>query len=105
MKLKLSKHDEDLVQLVRGVIRTAIKNAEMPSAVAKRITSEAVRHRNKGRSAAIRSHPFTGVCEATVKPLDSKDKVLDELEPGKGYAGKVRWVCPKCNNSGNRSWG
>ena len=30
---------------------------------------------------------------------------LDELEPEKGYRGKVRRVCPKCNNSGNRSCG
>ena len=105
MKLKLSKHDEDLVQLVRGVIRTAVKNAEVPSAVAKRITSEAVKHRNKDRAAAMRSHPSSGVCEATGKPLDFRDKVLDELEPEKGYEGMVRWVCPKCNNSGNRSCG
>ena len=105
MKLKLSKHDEDLVQHVRGVIRRAVKNAEKPSAVAKRITSEAVRHRNKGRSAAMHSHPFKDVCEATGKRLDSSDKVLDEVEPEKGYKGKVRWVCPKCNNSGTRSCG
>jgi hypothetical protein len=105
MKLKLSRHDETLVQHVRGVIRRAVKNADMPSAVAKRITSEAVSQRNKGRFAAIRSHPFRGVCEKTGKPLDSRDKVLDEMEPEKGYEGKVRWVCPKCNNSGNRSCG
>ena len=87
MNLKLSKRDEKLVEHVRAVIRGAVKNAEMPSAVAKRITVEAVRQRNKGRSAAIRSHPFTGVCEETGKPLDSRDKVLDEMEPEKGYAG------------------
>ena len=105
MKLKLSKHDEDMVQHVRAAIRRAVQDAEMPSAVAKRITSEAVRQRNKGRSAAIRSHPFRGVCERTGKPLDSRDKVLDEVEPEKGYGGKVRWVCPRCNNSGKRSCG
>lgn len=105
MKLKLSQRDEDLVQQVRRVIRRAIKNAEMPSAVAKRIKSEAVRQSNKGRVGAIRAHPFRGVCENTGKPLDPKDKVLDEVEPEKGYKGKVRWVCPKCNNSGTRSCG
>ncbi len=46
-----------------------------------------------------------GVCEAHKRPLDSRDKVLDELEPEKGYTGKVRWVCPKANNSGSRSCG
>jgi hypothetical protein len=105
MNLKLSKHDEDLVEDVRAAIRRAVKDAEMPSAVAKRITAEAVRQRNKGRSAAIRSRPFRGVCEKTGRPLDSRDKVLDEMEPEKGYAGKVQWLCPKCNNSGVRSCG
>ena len=102
-KLSISKHDEDLVQHVLEVIRTALKNAEVPTVVAKRIMVVAVSQRNKGRSAAIRSHPFSGVCEATGKLLDPRDKVLDELEPEKGYEGKLRWVCPKCNNSGNRS--
>ena len=105
MKLKLSKNDEALVQQVREVIRRAVKDAERPSAVAKKITSEAVRQRNKGRPAAIRSHPFQGVCEETGKPLDERDKVLDEMEPEKGYEGKVRWVCPRHNNSGKRSCG
>jgi hypothetical protein len=31
--------------------------------------------------------------------------VLDELEPEKGYEGRVRWVCPKANNSGRHSCG
>jgi hypothetical protein len=105
MKLELSKHDEDLVQLVRVLIRSAVVKAERPAAAAKRIAAEAIKHRNKGRAAAIRSHPFTGVCEVTGRPLDTKDKVLDELEPEKGYEGRVRWVCPRCNNSGRRSCG
>jgi hypothetical protein len=37
--------------------------------------------------------------------LDVRDKALDELEPEKGYDGKVRWVCHKGNNSGLRSCG
>jgi hypothetical protein len=105
MKLTLSKHDRDLVDFVREVLSMAVKKAERPSAVAKKIVSEAMKHRNKGRLAAMRSHPFTGVCEVTRKPLDPRDKVLDELEPEKGYEGKVRWACPKCNGSGKRSCG
>ena len=77
----------------------------MPNAVAKRISAVAVRHRNRGRSAAIKRYPFKGICEASGLPLSDGDKVLDELEPEKGYAGKVRWVCPKANNSGKRSCG
>jgi len=105
MKLKISKHDETICRIVREVIRVAVRNAKMPSAVAKRITTVAVRHRNQGRKAAINSHPFNGICEETGKKLNPIDKVLDELEPEKGYKGKVRWVCPKCNNSGKHSCG
>ena len=30
---------------------------------------------------------------------------LDELEPEKGYAGRLRWVCQRANNSGKHSCG
>jgi hypothetical protein len=86
-------------------MRTAIEQANMPCAVAKRIAAVAVRHRNRGRAGAIKRHPFQGLCEASNLPLGDTDKVLDELEPEIGYAGKVRWVCPKANNSGKRSCG
>lgn len=105
MPLNLDEHDYALVDVARAAIRAAVANANMPSAVAKRIVSEAVRHRNKGRADAIKRHPFQGICEASGLPLDDCDKVLDELEPEKGYAGKVRWICHKANNSGTRSCG
>jgi hypothetical protein len=77
----------------------------MKPGVAKKIFSEAARHRNKGRKTAAKNHPFQGICEAGGGSLDEKDAVLDELEPEKGYQGRVRWVCPKANNSGKRSCG
>lgn len=103
--IQLDIHDAALAEIVCATIRTAITQANMPSAVAKRIAAVAVRHRNRGRNAAIKQHPFRGICEASGLPLSESDKVLDELEPEKGYAGKVRWVCPKANNSGKRSCG
>ncbi len=103
--LKLSKQDKAIVETVRPAIRAAVQNAQHPSAVAKKITAEAVKHRNRGRAAAIRRYPFKGKCEESGMPLDRRDAVLDELEPEKGYEGRVRWVCPKANNSGTRSCG
>lgn len=86
-------------------IETAFKKANMPAAVAKRITVVAVRYRNKGKAAAIRRHPFRGICEASGRHLKKEDAHLDELNSEKGYDEKVRWVCPKANNSGRRSCG
>jgi hypothetical protein len=105
MAIKLNSHDAALTAIVCETIRTAIAQANMPSAVAKRIAAVAVRHRNRGRAAAIKRYPFRGICEASGLPLSDTDKVLDELEPEMGYEGKVRWVCPKANNSGKRSCG
>jgi len=103
--IQLDSHDSALVETVCAAMRTAIAQANMPCAVAKRIAAVAVRHRNRGRSAAMKRHPFNGICEASGLPLSDADKALDELEPEKGYAGKVRRVCPKANNSGRRSCG
>lgn len=74
-------------------------------AVAKRIVSEAMKHRNRGRGRAVKSLQFNGICEASGAPLKRVDAVVDELEPAKGYKGKLRWVCPKENGSGRRSRG
>ena len=104
-ELKLCGKDAALVAVVRTAIRSALEHAQCRSLVARRIASEATRQRNRGRAIALAGHPFTGVCEATGKRLNRHDAVLDELEPAKGYLGKVRWVCPKCNNSGRRSCG
>src|SRR5437868_560122 len=91
-KLQLDEHDQALVELVRIAMDSAILQAHMPSAVAKRITTLAVRHRNQGREAAKKRHPFKGVCEASGLPLDFAHAHLDELEPELGYAGRARWV-------------
>jgi hypothetical protein len=104
-KLQLDEHDEALVDLVRMAMDCAILHAHMPVAVAKRITTLAVRHRNRGRQAAMKRHPFTGVCEASGLALDFAHAHLDELEPELGYAGRVRWVCQRANNSGKHSCG
>ena len=103
--LTLDKHDQALVEKVRASIKKAITDAHLPVAVVKRIVSIAVNHRNIGRDAAIARHPFRGVCEASGLPLDRKHAHLDEMEPEIGYAGKVRWVCPRANNSGKHSCG
>ena len=105
MPIRLDHHDSALVEVAFAAMRTAIAQANIPSAVAKRIAAVAVRHRNRGRARAIKRYPFQGICEASGLPLNDTDKVLDELEPEKGYAGRVRWVCPKANNSGRRSCG
>lgn len=101
--LALDDHDSTLVRTVVEALRQALSNAHSRSGVIKRIVTVAVRERNQGRAAAIRRHPFRGTCEATGLPLDRRDAVLDEEEPERGYEGAVRWVCPRCNNSGRRS--
>ena len=105
MPLVLDDHDKQLAEAVSAAIADAVSRAHAPAAVAKRISAIAVRHRNRGRSAAIRKHPFAGTCEASGRPILREDAVLDELEPEKGYLGPVRWVCHKANNSGKRSCG
>jgi hypothetical protein len=103
--LNLTDRDAGLIKVVRAAIHTALSSADNRTLLAKRIAVEATKQRNRGRASAVRRHPFQGVCEASNQPLDHRDAVLDELEPEKGYAGKVRWVCPKANNSGRRSCG
>jgi hypothetical protein len=105
MTIKLNDNDSKLVRKARSIIKEAYESAYKPAAVARSIASYAVKFRNRGRPEAIKRHPFEGICEASGKPLDDRDKVLDELEPEKGYRGEVRWVCPKANNSGRRSCG
>ncbi len=104
-KLKLDAHDTALVTLVKATLDAAIASAHAPSAVAKRLHSLAARHRMKGRAAAMKRHPFNNVCEASGAPLDKKYAQLDELDPEKGYAGRLRWVCSVANNSGRHSCG
>lgn len=103
--LALDAVDQELFEIARAAIKSAITKASQPAAVAKRIAVEAMKHRNRGRVAARRRHKFIGVCEASRRPLEKRAAVLDELEPVKGYFGNVRWVCPKCNGSGQRSCG
>lgn len=103
--LNLDEHDRALVELARAVLDQAVLQAHSPSGVSKRLTSLAVRHRNKGRAAARRRYPFNGVCEASGQPLDAAHAHLDEPDPELGYAGRLRWVCPRANNSGNHSCG
>jgi hypothetical protein len=105
MPIKLSGTDQKLVDKVKAEIRAAYQSAQMPPAVAKSIATFVMRYRNKGRLTAIRNHPFLGICESGGMPLKREDAHLDEMEPEKGYAGKVRWVCPKANNSGKKTCG
>lgn len=103
--IQLDEYDRGLVEMVRQSIECALRQAHMPTAVAKRVAVIAVRHRNKGRAAAKRRYPFAGVCEASGLPLAAEHADLDELDPELGYAGRVRWVCKRANNSGKHSCG
>jgi hypothetical protein len=103
--IRLDPHDEALTSAAIAAVRNAFREAHRPAAVAKRIAVVAVSQRNRGRAAAIKRHPFSGLCENGGGPLLRQDAVLDELEPESGYAGPVRWVCHKANNSGKRSCG
>ena len=105
MSIPLKEKDRRLVEKAKNAIKVAYESAEEPPAVAKSITSYAVKYRNRGRNVAKGRYSFRGICEASGKPLERQDAHLDELEPKKGYGGKVRWVCPKANNSGKRSCG
>jgi hypothetical protein len=105
MALNLDQHDIDLVKGVKAALDAAIAQAHQPIGVAKRVHSLAARHRNKGRAAAMRRHPFAGICEASGLPLERKHAQLDELEPELGFRGKVRWVCSVANNNGKHSCG
>jgi hypothetical protein len=105
MTIKMDVHDKKLVDRAVAAMQAALKAAHAPAAVAKRIAVVAMHERNRGRVAAIRRYPFKGICEQSGRPLSDVDAVLDELEPHLGYAGRVRWVCQKANNSGKRSCG
>jgi hypothetical protein len=105
MPLKLDAHDQALVATVQAAMRGAISTAHTPVAVAKRIGVLATALRNRGRDVARKRHPFKGICEASGMPLDKKHAELDEMEPELGYAGKLRWVCSRANNSGTHSCG
>jgi hypothetical protein len=103
--LTLDEYDQQLVAHVHAVMRRAFDAAHVRVVVAKRIAALAIRERNRGRDAAIRNHPFRGICEASGLPLDRAHAHLDELDSELGYAGRLRWVCPRANNSGRYSCG
>lgn len=105
MRLKLDAHDQAIVATVQAAMRKAISTAHCRVAVARRISVLATSQRNRGRDAARKTHPFKGICEASGLPLDVRHAVLDEVEPELGYAGKLRWVCSRANNSGKHSCG
>jgi hypothetical protein len=104
-RIELDDHDEAKAEAVRKLIDDVIRESHNPVAVAKRIAQRATYHRNKGRDAAIKRYPFRGICEASGLPIDRSIAALDELEPEKGYAGKLRWVCQKANGDGKGSCG
>lgn len=101
----LDDHDEALAELARAIIELAVNRAHRPSGVAKRIAMKATALRNRGRKAAIKRTPFTGVCAKSGLKLDRNHADLDEIDPVLGYLGPVQWVCRKANNSGKSSCG
>ena len=101
--IKLDEHDAALFAAVIAEFRKAISSAHSRSAVAKRVVAVTVRERNRGRAAAIRRHPFKGICEASGLSLDVRDKALDELEAG--WRAARSDPGHKGNNSGLRSCG
>lgn len=104
-KIILNQHDEALVNAAFAAMHMAVESAHRPAAVARRISVLATGYRNRGRDAARRRYPFKGMCEASGLPLALEDADLDERETQLGYAGRLRWVCKKANNSGKRSCG
>jgi hypothetical protein len=102
-KIILDLHDESLVNAAIAAIKIAVESAHRPAAVARRISVLATGYRNRGRDAARRRYPFKDMCEASGQPLAFEDADLDERETELGYAGELRWVCKKANNSGKRS--
>ena len=80
-QIHLDEHDEALADMVRAMIDYAVSHAHCRSGVAKRITSRAAYHRNLGRKAAKKRHPFANICEASGLALKSEHADLDELEP------------------------
>ncbi len=105
MPLILDEYDQAIVLEVRAAMIGAITRAHNPVAVTKRLSVIATGLRNKGRNAARIRYPFKGICEASGMPLDARFAELDEMEPELGYAGKLRWVCQRANNSGKHSCG
>ena len=93
------------MQLARAIIELAVNRAHRPPGVAKRIAMKATALRNRGRKAAIKRTPFTGICTASGLKLERNQADLDELDPVRGYLGPVRRVCRKANNSGKSSCG
>jgi hypothetical protein len=82
--LKVDAYDQGLIDIAVAAMRTAIKAAHSPVGVAKRLVTVAVKHRNRGRLAAIKRHPFLGHCEASGLVIEKHDAVLDEMDPEKG---------------------
>lgn len=105
MPLKLDEHDQALVSAVQSTMQKAVLDAHIPIVVAKRISVLATAQRNKGRREAIKRIPFRGICEASGRPLERQHAELEQMEQELGYAGKLRWVCQRANNSGKHSCG
>jgi hypothetical protein len=105
MPLKLDEYDKAIVAGVQAAMQNAISTAHNPVVVIKRISVLATAQRNRGRREAKKRYPFKGVCEASGLPLEENHAELDEMEPELGYAGKLRWVCQRANNSGKHSCG
>lgn len=105
MPLNLDEHDQAIVTELRAAILDALSKAHNRTVVAKRVSVLATAQRNKGRRAALARHPFKGICESSGMPLEREHAELDEMEPELGYAGRLRWVCQRANNSGTHSCG
>jgi hypothetical protein len=104
-RLKLDDHDQALVDALTKAFLEALQHAHLPIAIVKRMHSIAAGHRNKGRGAAMKRHPFAGKCENSGLPLAREHAQLDEEEPEVGFTGKVRWVCSRANGNGKHSCG
>lgn len=105
MPLNLDEHDQGLVSEFRDRMMGLLSKAHNQIAVAKRMHVLATAQRNQGRRAALAHNPFKGICEASGLPLAREHAELEQMEPELGYAGKLRWVCQRRNNSGKHSCG
>lgn len=104
-KIVLDDHDEALMLEAKAAILKACSLAHSLHGVARCLHSVASGQRRKGYHAAVKKHPFQGICEISGEPLEQIHAQLDELDPLLGYSGPVRWVCGKANGNHKHSCG
>jgi hypothetical protein len=100
MALALDDHDQP------GAVSAAVVDVAAPTRP-RRWPSESPRSRRATAAVLPRfgsTHSLEFAKRADTR-CSARMRVLDEIEPEKGYFGLVRWVCHKANNSGKCTCG